>query len=363
MRNHYRTNPIMDDVVEFTNTRFNVTLEVLKDDSGEVWFPAKEVAEALGYARTANAIFRHVDREDKNTLSRIQGLDVEDPPQRGPRRGDPFLGGSQPGKIYINETGFYDLVSRSQLDSAKEFRRWVHNEVFPSIRKTGGYTLTPQEPSDELVELTSWIKKTFPGTMIIVSPKFAVDTREKLEICESIGWEVGQPDVLVQAPSGANTALAIFCYTGIIDKNTARWMDYHERCSNKVLELTGDMDRVKDEIDHYFQKVIRKCYRCDRRFKNCGTLVNHMAAEQQGWGHERGVEDVLYDFVHCGRCKVCVDAANKNKCFICMDYCLSNTFQTREDMIEHLQVRHGIDMNIILKCIREISTPKTKVVL
>jgi prophage antirepressor-like protein len=74
MRNHYRTNPIMDDVVEFTNTRFNVTLEVLKDDSGEVWFPAKEVAEALGYARTANAIFRHADSEDKSILSRIQGV-------------------------------------------------------------------------------------------------------------------------------------------------------------------------------------------------------------------------------------------------------------------------------------------------
>ena len=83
MRNHYRTNPIMDDVVEFTNTRFNVTLEVLKDDSGEVWFPAKEVAEALGYAWTASAISRHVDREDKSTLSRIQGVGAAPTPLRG----------------------------------------------------------------------------------------------------------------------------------------------------------------------------------------------------------------------------------------------------------------------------------------
>jgi hypothetical protein len=32
-------------------------------------------------------------------------------------------------------------------------------------------------------------------------------------------------------------------------------------------------------------------------------------------------------------------------------------------MIEHLQVRHGIDKDIILKCMKEINTPKTKVVL
>ncbi len=90
--------------------------------SGEPWFVGKDVATALGYAKTENAIARHVDKEDK-TLTPLQG-------------------GCSTGvqnTTIINESGLYSLILSSKLPSAKEFKHWVTAEVLPSIRKTGGY--------------------------------------------------------------------------------------------------------------------------------------------------------------------------------------------------------------------------------
>lgn len=104
----------------FTHPQFGEirTIEI----SGEPWFVGKDVATALGYAKTENAIARHVDKEDK-TLTPLQG-------------------GCSTGvqnTTIINESGLYSLILSSKLPSAKEFKRWVTAEVLPSIRKTGGY--------------------------------------------------------------------------------------------------------------------------------------------------------------------------------------------------------------------------------
>lgn len=89
---------------------------------GEPWFVAKDVAEALGYTDTDQAIRKHVDAQDRLTR-RIDGV--------GQRRS----------VIVINESGTYDLTFGSELESAKRFKRWVTSVVLPSIRKTGAYAL------------------------------------------------------------------------------------------------------------------------------------------------------------------------------------------------------------------------------
>lgn len=89
---------------------------------GVVWFVGKDVAEALGYSKSRNAIAAHVDEEDKTHA--------------------PIQGGCSTGiqdTIVINESGLYALILSSKLPSAKEFKHWVTAEVLPSIRKTGGY--------------------------------------------------------------------------------------------------------------------------------------------------------------------------------------------------------------------------------
>lgn len=87
------------------------------------WFVAKDVATALGYKNTKDAIIKHVDEEDKG----VAKCDS--------------LGGKQQ-VITINESGVYALIMGSKLERAKKFKRWVTSEVLPAIRKQGYYGIS-----------------------------------------------------------------------------------------------------------------------------------------------------------------------------------------------------------------------------
>lgn len=140
----------MNDLQVFNFERLPVrTLEV----DGEPYFVGKDVADILGYKRTADAIREHVDEEDKG-VGKIQ-----------------TRGGKQPVTL-INESGLYALIFSSKLESAKRFKRWVTSEVLPTLRKTGTYQvkpLTTQEQiqliaqgNNELVERVEAIETSIP---------------------------------------------------------------------------------------------------------------------------------------------------------------------------------------------------------
>ena len=40
---------------------------------------------------------------------------------------------------FINESGLYSLIIRSNKEEAKPFRKWITSEILPSIRKNGYY--------------------------------------------------------------------------------------------------------------------------------------------------------------------------------------------------------------------------------
>lgn len=53
------------------------------------------------------------------------------------------LGGSQD-MVTVYEPGLYALIARSNSPIAVPFQRWVYEEVLPSIRTTGAYSIAPQ---------------------------------------------------------------------------------------------------------------------------------------------------------------------------------------------------------------------------
>lgn len=118
----------MEELKLFNNPEFG-TIRVISIED-EPWLVGKDVAQALGYTDTDQALRRHVDDEDKLTRN--------------------FDGSGQNRSMtIINESGLYSLVLSSKLPGAKKFRRWVTSEVLPSIRKTGGYIQGQQELSPE----------------------------------------------------------------------------------------------------------------------------------------------------------------------------------------------------------------------
>lgn len=112
----------MDGLQIFTNEEFGEIRTVIID--GDPWFVGKDVAKALGYSRTADAIKYHVEDEDK---MHIKVGEI------------PTLQTGNFGVYVINESGLYSLIFASKLENAKRFKRWVTNEVLPAIRKNGWY--------------------------------------------------------------------------------------------------------------------------------------------------------------------------------------------------------------------------------
>lgn len=119
----------MSELMIFNNPYFGDVRIV--EQEGEPWFVGKDVATALGYKNSRQALATNVDSDDRG----VQEMDTPS--------------GTQEMTI-INESGLYSLILGSKLPTAKEFKRWVTGEVLPAIRKHGGYvngqeSMTPEE--------------------------------------------------------------------------------------------------------------------------------------------------------------------------------------------------------------------------
>lgn len=115
----------MNTLQVFENPEFGSirTVEI----GGEPWLVGKDVAQALGYNNPRDALRKHVDSEDRNTVAVHDGI-----------KGNPNM-------TIINESGLYSLIFSSKLPGAKKFKRWVTSEVLPTIRKTGSYAVPAAE--------------------------------------------------------------------------------------------------------------------------------------------------------------------------------------------------------------------------
>ncbi|MFT9059732.1 phage antirepressor KilAC domain-containing protein [Bifidobacterium aquikefiri] len=103
-------------------------VRAFEDADGKPLFCAKDVAEALGYKNTNDAISAHckgvVNRYPLETAGGIQQM------------------------TFIGEGDLYRLIASSKLPAAQEFESWIFDEVIPSIRRHGAYM------SAEVIERT-----------------------------------------------------------------------------------------------------------------------------------------------------------------------------------------------------------------
>lgn len=135
--------------IQIFNFEENQVRTVMVDNSP--FFVAKDVAEALGYSNTRDAIAKHVDEDDK-LVSRIA------------------TPGQSRNMTVINESGVYALIFSSKLQTAQKFKRWVTSEVLPSIRKHGAYMTT------ETIEQVL----TDPDTIIKIATNLKLEQQKRL---------------------------------------------------------------------------------------------------------------------------------------------------------------------------------------
>lgn len=103
---------------EFKDATFRTAIN---NSDNTPWFVAKDVSEILGYDQTANALKHCKQSSILDELNKINGL--------------------PPATKWIPESDLYRLIMRSDKPDAIEFQDLVCEEVLPSIRKTGSYSI------------------------------------------------------------------------------------------------------------------------------------------------------------------------------------------------------------------------------
>ncbi len=128
------------------------------EEKGKVLFCGKDVAAALGYKDTTNAIKQHCRGVVKRHLTDSLGRKQE--------------------TNFIPEGDIYRLAAKSELPGAEAFERWIFDEVLPSIRKHGAY-MTPETLEAALLNPDAIIK-------IATALKEERDKRKALEVANSV---------------------------------------------------------------------------------------------------------------------------------------------------------------------------------
>lgn len=113
--------------MELIHEKFGTIRAIERDAT--FWFCAKDVCDALDYEDHKVAL-RKLDDDEKGEYIL------------------PSPGGPQE-MLTVNESGLYALILRSNKPRAREFRKWVTNEVLPSLRRTGRYEMRRSYANDE----------------------------------------------------------------------------------------------------------------------------------------------------------------------------------------------------------------------
>ena len=96
---------------KFDNELLNCQIGIFINNDNDIYFRGKDVANYLQYADTTHAIKYNVDDEDKHKLDELWA------------ENNSALTSNEKNSIYINESGLYSLILRSNKEEAKYFKK------------------------------------------------------------------------------------------------------------------------------------------------------------------------------------------------------------------------------------------------
>ena len=166
------------------------------------WFCGKDVAKALDYAQPPHALKRHVGLSQKciyATLQEALSMVAE-------------TGTSSelhPHTVFINEAGVYSLAMGSRLPTAVAFKDWVCEEVLPTIRKYGTYTMWRELRNEKQLhyELCKFVRAAYPNVRISPGLGENQDSGQKRAESWCKGYQKGQPYLIIHQRSATSVAL------------------------------------------------------------------------------------------------------------------------------------------------------------
>ena len=186
----------MTDLKIFKNDQFGEIRTV--EENGTVLFCGSDIAGALGYSNTRDAINRHckpegvVKRDGVSQTTNQYGVTTEQTVEMK----------------FINEGNVYRLITHSKLPAAEQFEHWVFDEVLPTIRRNGAYM------TDDTLEQAL----TSPDFLIQLATKLKEEKAKRVELEAKV--EQDKPMVLfARAVETAHNSILIGDLAKILKQN------------------------------------------------------------------------------------------------------------------------------------------------
>ncbi|AVG46841.1 Bro-N domain-containing [Acanthamoeba polyphaga mimivirus] len=130
---------------KFTYTGADIT--VIRDSNGNNWYYGESIASILKYKDTLKALTEYVDNEYKKYYYELEK--VNEIKMLGKSRIDPLI-------IFIDDSGLFQLVSRSKKPEAIKLWRNITKEILPELFATETYTLPSK---DNIVKNTTFAQE------------------------------------------------------------------------------------------------------------------------------------------------------------------------------------------------------------
>ena len=144
MQNTMLDSTISNSLQLFQNAGFKIRVIMRCSDP---WFVAKDVATCIEHSNVTKMCELCRDKD----IAIVNGKEYSnDLLEYSESRGNPNL-------TVISESGLYRILAKCNLPKCEPFESWVFDEVLPSIRKTGSYSVNQAQPQTQPVLPTTFL--------------------------------------------------------------------------------------------------------------------------------------------------------------------------------------------------------------
>ena len=207
-------------------------------ENGEPLFVARDLCQVLEY------------KNGRETINRLF-------PKGVAKYYTPTNGGNQL-LSYLTEAQMYKLIMRSNAKNAEAFQDWICNEVLPTIRKTGAYSIQQQIPKTYGEALLEAGRLALENERLLTQAK---ENQPKIEAFDELMSSSDSLDFLTFSKIikiGRNTLFKKLRELKILRKDNIPYQAYVDRGYFRVIENTyryNESDVVKI---HYKTTVLPK---------------------------------------------------------------------------------------------------------
>jgi anti-repressor protein len=196
--------------------------------NNEPFFNLYDIAFSLGYTRSNGVGVLYI-RKDK-LVNICESLDIQGV--------TPSVTNIQITKdtdfsnTYISESDLYELTLESRAKHARDFRKWITQEVIPTIRKTGSYSIKKLDSymiDDPIERAKRWIEEQEEKLAIQQQLQIAAPKAEMYDVALSADNAQTMSIVAKTLGYGRNRLFAFLREQGVLRQNNEPYQEFIDR--------------------------------------------------------------------------------------------------------------------------------------